>query len=135
MAHTGVFGVLVPEIKICVCLFVCSFSSLKHAFKKFLKCCFKNLVIWEGDPVTTTEGWGKLQLPTCTSKYKKNFFLLCFYQFYQDSTFLENLEETLKIEEYSSPWYCIDLSSSNFWKKKKFWRRETSFFENILWQP
>ena len=44
---------------------------------------------------------------------------------------MENVEETLKIEEYSNPWYFIDLWSSNFWKKNKFWRKESSFFWKI----
>jgi hypothetical protein len=33
---------------------------------------------------------------------------------------MENVEETLRIEEHSSPWYYIELWSSNFWKKNKF---------------
>ena len=37
--------------------------------------------------------------------------LLFFYHFYPGSTFMENVEETFKIKEYSSPWYCIDLWS------------------------
>ena len=57
--------------------------------------------------------------------------LLCFYHFYPDSTFMENDEETLKIKKYSSPWYCIDLWSSNLWKVNKFWQKETSFYEKI----
>ena len=53
---------------------------------------------------------------------KQNFFyiLLSFYHFYLDSAIVENKEELLKKEEYSSPGYCIDLSSSNSWKKNKF---------------
>ena len=38
------------------------------------------------------------------------------------------VEETLKIEEYSSPWYYIDSLSSNLWKKNKFLQKESSFF-------
>ena len=37
-----------------------------------------------------------------------------------DSTFMENFEETFKNKEYSSPLYCIDCYSSNFWNKNKF---------------
>ena len=63
------------------------------------------------DSITTHECQEKLEWPYCTSKYELNFFhiLLCFYNFYPDSTFMENDEETLKVEEYSSPWYCIGL--------------------------
>ena len=51
------------------------------------------LWFWEGDPVTT------------------------------DSTFLEIFEETLKNEEYYSPWYCIDWYSNKLWKKNKFGKK------------
>ena len=46
------------------------------------------------------------------------FFIFC--HFYPDSTFIENVEETLKIKEYFSPGYYIDLLSINLWKKNKF---------------
>ena len=62
-----------------------------------------------------------LRGPVAPQNTGRPFFhiLLCFYHFCQDSTFMENVEETLNIEEYSFPWYCIDLWSSNLWKKKK----------------
>ena len=42
-AHTEVVGVLVR-------LFICSFSTFKHAFKKFLKHCFKSSCDLRGGP-------------------------------------------------------------------------------------
>ena len=50
------------------------------------------------------------------------FFIFCFVSTICTQILLlfKNLKETLKIEEYSSPWYCIDLGSSNLWKKNKF---------------
>ena len=64
----------------------------------------------------------RLRGPIAPQNMSRTFFhiLLCFYNVYQDSTFMENFEETLKIEEYSLPWYCIDLWSSNSLKKNKF---------------
>ena len=57
------------------------------------------------------------------------YILLCFYQSNQDSTFMENVEETLKIEEYSFAWYCIDLWRSNLWKENRLWQKESIFLK------
>ena len=38
--------------------------------------------------------------------------------FYPDSSFIGNVEETLMIEDYSSPFYYIDLLSSNFMEEE-----------------
>ena len=91
--------------------------SSSPKFKKTKKTCAfeRGSVIFLMASITTPECQVKLERPYCTSKYGKNFFhiLLCFYHFYQDSTFMENVEDTLEIEEYSSPWYCIDSWKSN----------------------
>ena len=129
-AHTEVFGVLVLNNNTYVCLFFHAVHVNKHSRNSW-NVAFKHLVIWKGDPVTIHEGWGKLEMPTCTTKYAKIFFLnimLWFYKFYQDSTFMENFEEPFKNEEYSFPLYCIDWLSSNFCKKNKFWKKESFFF-------
>ena len=81
--------------------------------------------------ITSHECQVKLERPYCNSKYCF-YILLCFYHFYQDSTFMENVEETLKIEEYSSPWNCIDLWSSNSWKENNSDRK---IFFKFLYSP
>ena len=61
--------------------------------------------------------------------------LLCFYSFYQDYTFMENVEETLKIEDYSSPWYCIELWSSKLWIRINSDRKKVLFLKSFYDSP
>ena len=111
------------------CFFL-PFSTSKNEFKKVLNFCLKKTCDHERGIF-----FNGLYNNTWISNQNmgRTFFhiLLWFYYFYQDSPFMENVEEILKIEEYSSLWYCIDLWSSNLWKKE----RKFFFLKKILWHP
>ena len=125
-----------------VCLFVCSLHG-KKIVQERVALLFKRICDFERGSVffnglsnntwMSSQAWeALLYLKIWVELFH---ILLCLYHFYKDSTFMENVEETLKIEEYSSPWYCIDLWSSNFWKKNKFWRKESFFLKNFYDSP
>ena len=65
-------------------MFVCLFVQSVHVnmrSRNSWNVVWKHLVIWEGDPVTTHKGWGKLEMPTCPSKCEKEFFFFFIFCF------------------------------------------------------
>ena len=62
-----------------------------------------------------------LRGPIVPQNINRTFFIFCFVSTICPQILLlwKTFKETLKIEEYSPPWYFIDLGSSNNSKRKK----------------